>query len=124
LLGMGLPPTEVDQIMGHLTGLVEERGRAGFTKHRNDLDLDIPITTKTGDQLSLVDLMDQDMESVLQRYRRSVSGQASLARKGIRSRRELDQMLSALRTEQESLGEEAIPTDMLKAMFSEFQGGP
>lgn len=118
---MGMSSGEIENIMTKLTGIAEERGQEGFTKKRNDIDLDI-IIPNTG--LKLVDFMDMDMQGVLQRYRRGMSGSAALARKGIRSNKDLDDMLSAMKLEWEELGEAGIPRDKLDAMFSEFRSGP
>lgn len=120
----GIPPGEVDQIMQHLTGLQAMAGQPGFTKHRNDLDMDIAVQTADGSDLRIVDFMDNDIPNMLARYRKGVSGAGALARKGIRSRKDRDIVFAAIRHEQETLGEIPIETDKLKAMLSDFDAGP
>lgn len=120
----GIPPGEVDQIMQHLTGLQAMAGQPGFTKHRNDLDMDITVQTSDGSDLRIVDFMDNDIPNMLARYRKGVSGAGALARKGIRSRKDRDIVFASIRHEQERLGEIPVDTDKLKAMLSDFDAGP
>jgi hypothetical protein len=119
-----LPLDEVDAIMQHLTGMAEERGRQGFAKHRNDLDMDIDVQTTDGSSIKLVDFMNNNIPEVLARYRKGVAGAGALARKGIRSRKELDTFISTIQKQMRDAGEEAIPTDHFKAMVSDFFSGP
>ena len=119
-----LPADEVDRIMQHLTGMAEERGKQGFAKHRNDLDMDIDVQTTDGSSIKLVDFMNNNIPEVLAQYRKGVAGAGALARKGIRSRKELDTFISTIQKEMRDAGEEAIPTDHFKAMVSDFFAGP
>ena len=124
LENQGLPQGEIDTIMDKLTGLQAMAGQPGFTKHRNDLDMDIPVTMLDGSSMLLVDFIDHDLPNMLQRYRKGVSGAGALAKKGIRSRKDRDTIIGAIQAEQRALGEDAIPTDKLKAMLSDFDAGP
>jgi len=124
LENQGFPQGEIDTIMDKLTGLQAMAGQPGFTKHRNDLDMDIPVTMLDGSSMSIVDFLDYDLPNMLQRYRKGVSGAGALAKKGIRSRKDRDTIIGAIQAEQRALGEDGIPTDKLKAMLSDFDAGP
>lgn len=119
-----VPQSEVEAIMRGLTGMAEERSRSPNLKHRNDLDLDTDIRLADGTSIKLVDLMQNDLPSILQHYQRGVAGAGALARKGIRSRKDRDIYISAIQSDMRARGEEPPTTDMLKAVFSEFDGGP
>ena len=43
LVDSGLPQSEIDGIMKRLVGDAEERGKAGFTKSRNEVDMETEI---------------------------------------------------------------------------------
>lgn len=124
LENQGFPQGEIDTIMDKLNGLQAMAGQPGFTKHRNDLDMDIPVTMLDGSSMSIVDFLDYDLPNMLQRYRKGVSGAGALAKKGIRSRKDRDTIIGAIQAEQRALGEDGIPTDKLKAMLSDFDAGP
>lgn len=124
LMNNGMPEAEVDSLMEKLVGKSEERGMSGFTKHRNDMDLRVTIRTTDGSALSMADIMNHDIPNMLQSYRKQVAGSGALARKGMRSRKDVDEMINAIQSEQRARGETAIETDRLKAMLSEFHAGP
>ncbi|ANS06237.1 internal virion protein with endolysin domain [Phage MedPE-SWcel-C56] len=120
----GMPVAERDALMQRLTGKVEERGQEGFTKSRNDIDLDTKIPTLDGSDLKIVDLMDPDLHGVWQRYARRMAGAASLARVGITNKAHREEIIKAAQAQQRALGEEVTDADLLRAMFSHFNGGP
>lgn len=123
LSSSGLSPQDQTAIFDALVGQAQYRGQEGFTKHRNQIDMSVVVPSNSG-TLQLVDLYYHDVEDVLMGYRRRVSGQSALARKGIRSRMDLDKLIQAAREEMQSLGEEPPDTDWFDAMFSDFFGGP
>ena len=124
LQNAGMATSDLEQLVAALVGQAEFRGREGFTKHRNSLDYGSPVRTNDGSQKSIVDYLDTDVETVHQKYRMRTSGSAAMARKGIRSRMDLNKTIDAARTEMRSLGEEPPDSDWYHAMFSDFFGGP
>lgn len=115
---------EIERIMERLVGNLEERSRPGFTKSRNDIDMEIAIPNSQGLDLKIVDLLDQDMHRSWQRYTRQLSGAAALARVGITNQAQRKVVIESIRAEQRSLGEIPVEADKLQAMFSHFNGGP
>lgn len=120
----GMPQADREALLKRLTGEVEERGKESFAKKRNDIDLNHQIQTADGSELRVVDLMDQDMHGVWQRYTRRMSGAAALARVGITNRAQREQFIQAAQAQQRALGEDPVDGDQLRAMLSHFDGGP
>lgn len=118
----GLSPKEANRIIEAFRGPTEERGRAGFTKRRNDIDL-----RSTIDGVQLIDLVDHNMPRVYSRYARGVAGQSALARKGIASRADRTRIIDTILQERQGRGHGADNHDyreFLEGMFSYFDGGP
>jgi hypothetical protein len=120
----GMPVAEREALMRRLTGDVEERGKESFAKTRNDIDLNHSIQTKDGSDLRVVDLMNQDLHGVWQRYTRRLAGSAALARVGITNRTQIENVIQAIHAQQRAIGEELVDGDRIRAMFSHFEGGP
>jgi hypothetical protein len=123
LLGNGVSKTKVDAILRRLGASAEERGREGFAKRRNSIDMSATIKTQDGSNVQIVDLLSNNLDGDWQRYTRRVSGAAALARHGITSREGRKNVIAAIHTEQRRLGEQLTPTDELHAMFTNFDGG-
>jgi hypothetical protein len=124
LEGSGMSVVEREALMKRLTGEVEERGKESFAKARNDIDLNHRIQTKDGSDLRVVDLMNNDVHGVWQRYTRRAAGSAALARVGITNRMQIEDTIQAIHAQQRAIGEELTDGDMIRAMFSHFEGGP
>lgn len=116
-----LSEQEIAGFMKKFDSDAAERGKIGSLKNRNDLDLSTPIGN-TG--LSIVDLMDNNLDATMLRYARQVAGNSALARHGITSRSNREEWIAAAMAEQRALGEEVMDPQVLRAMFSEFDGGP
>jgi hypothetical protein len=119
----GLSDKEIDGIVKQLTGLNAERGKEGFAKSRNDVDLDEDITLGDGSQIKIVDLMSQNVIDDVQRYSRKVAGAAALARHGISNRTYRREVIDAMNAERRALGEEEIDPNTMLAFFTNFDGG-
>ncbi len=119
----GVRGPEQEAIMTRLAGAAENRGKQGFAKSRNDVDMQSPIMTKDGSQLQIVDLLSNDLSGDWQRYTRGVAGSAALARQGITSKANRSEVISAAQAEQRALGEEVTATAEMEAMFTHFDSG-
>ena len=119
----GVRGPEQEGIMTRLAGAAENRGKPGFAKSRNDVDMQSPIITEDGSQLMIVDLLSNDLSGDWQRYARGVAGSSALARQGITSKAARAEAISAAQAEQRALGEEVISTSELEAMFTNFDAG-
>jgi len=124
LLNNGMKDAEAEALIERLTGKLEDQGKENFAKSRNEIDLSMQIPTSDGSDVRIVDLLDQDLHGVWQRYARRAAGSAALARIGITNRAQRESFITAAQTEQRALGEEVMDADLIRAMFSNFNGGP
>lgn len=124
MLMTGMKEAEVDILLDRLTGSQHNRSKESFAKTRNDVDMAGVIRTSDGSDLRIVDLMDNDLHGVWQRYSRQMSGSAALARHGITNRAKRREFIDAMRAEQRALGEEPMSAELLEAMMSHFNAGP
>ena len=120
----GMSQVELEAVMQRLTGKTEEAGKESFAKSRNDIDMGTNIATSDGSDVRIVDLMEQDLHGVWQRYARRMAGSASLARVGITNRAQRKQFIQAAQSQQRALGEDVMDAGLIDAMFSHFNGGP
>ena len=119
----GVRGPEQEAIMTRLAGAAENRGKQGFAKSRNDVDMQEPILTEDGSQLMIIDMLSNDLAGDWQRYTRGVAGSAALARQGITSKANRAEVISAAQAEQRALGEEVTATAEMDAMFTHFDSG-
>lgn len=117
-------PAQATAIMDRITGVKEEAGKSSHAKHRNEVDLETQIETTDGSMVQIIDLMDDDLHGSWHRYARQMAGSAALARNGITNRAMRETMISAIQREQAALGEKGVDGDLIRAMFTHFDGGP
>lgn len=120
----GTPDAQIDTILDRLKGAQHDKSKESFAKMRNEVDMAAQITTRNGQDLRVVDLLDTNMVGVWQRYARQMSGSAALARVGITNRAKRKEFIEAMRAEQRALGEEPMDAAQAEAMFSHFNAGP
>lgn len=119
----GMSTVEIDGLMQRLVGAQKERGKEGFAKSRNEVDMSTSILTENGPELQIVDLLSNDLAGDWQRYARRMAGSAALARQGITSRAARKEITSAIHAEQRAAGEELTDPREIEAMFTNFDGG-
>ena len=120
----GVPDDEIKRVMDRLTYNLENRSKESFAKFRNEIDLTQRIETKDGSDVRIVDLLDKELDVVWQNYSRRIAGASALARVGITNRAQREAIIRAAQAEQRALGEDVIEGDILRALFSHFNGGP
>jgi len=119
-----LSEAEVRSIMSRFDADMQDKGKLGSMKARNELDFATTIQLKSGRHIQLVDLMDDDLPTIMQRYVREIAGGSALARKGVTTKAQRTELIEAMQLEQRALGEEPMEGDLIRAMLSEFDGGP
>lgn len=80
----GLNPTEVDSLLARIDATMSDSGASARVKRRTGVDL-LKTFEHEGKQYSLLDVVDNDMQRLHQRYVGEVSGRSALAAKGIAS---------------------------------------
>lgn len=135
----GVSAHEADKLIEKLIGEATERSQQGHTKKR--IDVDMRYTSSNG--INMMDLMDNDVAGILARRVRSTAGAAALARKGIRSKEDIRNIIEAILEEQAARGNSVsnaasnadkfndfvdkdrhLTREHLEALFSNFAGGP
>jgi hypothetical protein len=119
LLNNGVTARNADSIVEALGGKIEERGKLGHAKERNELDLSLEH-----EGLKLIDFMDNNLNDIWNRYARNASGAAALARMGITNRTQRSTIRDAIIQEQNNLGEAPVSAQFIDDVFSYFDGGP
>jgi hypothetical protein len=118
LEGNNLDGKIVDEFMEHIKGKLAERGKNPALKHRNDID---PRTPIAGTDMTLMDLLDTDLEGTWLRYARTAAGSSALARNGIQYH-ELDSYLLAMNDEISAMGGKPFDQEFLKTLKTYFSG--
>ncbi len=77
-------PEDVASIMAKIDRKVEEQGKASFAKRRTPVNLNATMEYN-GEQISLLDLVNTDVQTVVTKYATEMGGRAAMANKGIRS---------------------------------------
>lgn len=135
----GMSQTEVDKFIDRLTGTMQERGKASHMKMR--LDVDLRDTASNG--VKIMDLVDTDLSTMVPNRIRRSAGAAALARKGIASRADWEDLKRAILEEQRANGvnpptgtgikdkiddyidkDKHVDAEFLDGIYSYFSGGP
>lgn len=135
LRAQGLQQSAIDKMIDRFTGAIAERGQAGHTKGR--VDMDMRFTATNG--IRMLDLFDIDLVRTVSRRSRGTSGAAALARKGITSRADRNDVIEAILHEQQARqqsmptgsriddmldGDKHVTRQELEELFSYFDSGP
>ena len=95
LKSLGVPHDRLDRVMKILGADVDEAGKASFLKHR--MDLDYTVKTKIGgEEISVVDLLETNVSTLLDRYNHRVAGRVAFAKKGVNSTSDLQKLRDEL----------------------------
>jgi len=90
----GLEGKELQRVMDVLTANADEGGKAGFLKHRMDLDYTSTMQ-HNGVAINVTDLLDHNASGLMDRYIDNVASQVAFAKKGFTS----SSSITALREE-------------------------
>lgn len=99
----GISQKESDRLIKGLTGTMESAGAPGQTKRR--IDVDMRFVASNG--VKMIDLIDTDINKIVGQRARRTAGQGALARKGILSKQDWDDMVEAGLKEQTARGPSA-----------------
>jgi hypothetical protein len=135
LIDNGMAFQEAEKLIEKFTGEIAARGQAGHTKGR--IDVDMRFTASNG--IQLMDLFDTDIGKMVARRARGTSGAAALARKGILSRADRENIKTAILQEQQARGpsqrtgdkyldiveaDKHLTQEDIDGLFSYFDSGP
>lgn len=94
LAGLNITGAEAQRVLDVVVGKQDEVGKAGFLKHRIDVDYSAAAMVD-GEMVRLTDLIDNNITDIADRYIDGVSTQVGFARKGLTKPSDI----TALRTE-------------------------
>lgn len=91
----GMAPVEIERAMNVLRQASDEQGKAGFMKHRMDLDYDSRVQVGN-EQVSIIDLIDSRVTSIVDQYTQRIATNAAFARSGLPKRSDVTRMRDEL----------------------------
>lgn len=90
-----MPAADIERAMAVLRVAQDETGKAGFMKHRMDLDYD--ASTRVGNEVvSVTDLIDSRVSTIIDQYTQRVATTAAFARMGLRKRSDIEALREEL----------------------------
>lgn len=135
----GFDDGEINKLIDNITNITAQAKKPGHTKQR--IDIDMRHVSSNG--IRIMDLMDTDINRMLSMRSRQSAGMSALARKGIASRGDWDELVEAILQEQRANGDSVktgtnvrekvadyidsdkhLTKEHLEHMFSYFSGGP
>lgn len=111
----GISEKEIERLIDGLTGNMEKTGAPGQTKQR--IDVDMRFTASNG--INMLDLIDTDINKIAAQRARRTAGQGALARKGITSKQDWDDVVEAIIEEQKANGPNVKTGNTLKERFDD-----
>lgn len=82
LKGAGISGDRLQRALDAMLGVVDEQGKAGYLKHRIDLDYSASMVVN-GRTVSVADMIEGNMNTLLDTYLHGVAAKTAFARKGI-----------------------------------------
>ena len=114
----GVSPVRSQELLSKLERKTYESGKLDRAKKRIDLDetYSTTIRNEAGEdvQVSMADLFDNDVDSVMTRYMREITGWSALSSKaGIKNRAQLDRFVSKLKSDARKSGDDVKDIERL-----------
>lgn len=109
----GMSAERIQQLIARYLGAGEDKGKAGYARHRTPMDLSLEI-----DGVKIVDMVEPDMLASYRQYADTMSKKIALARHGINSRDAEEYIKNTILDE-----DPTIDRAWLEGVFSYFQAG-
>ena len=116
----GVSDKFIDDLLDRIKIDTANRGKIKSLKSRNDIDLRTPIA---GTDMTLLDLVEADINKTWSQYARSASGAASVARNGIQLHEIRSRWIPAIKDELQSRGAKPLSEGYYEALETYFSGG-
>ncbi len=118
----GMSHQDIERALDVLRIQSDDAGKSGFLKHR--MDLDYKATMRFGDEdLSIMDLIDSRVNTIVDQYVSQVSTQAAFARKGLVKRSDIEAMREEL-LHNVPVEKRAAAKDLFDNTIAHFRGDP
>lgn len=90
-----MPHDEIERALNVLRVASDDAGKAGYMKHR--MDLDYRATMRVGSEdISIMDLIDSRVSTIVDQYVQQVATNSAFARKGLRKRSDIEALRNEL----------------------------
>ena len=120
----GIPQVRMDRIMKFFEGTTDEQGKAGFMKHRVDLDYRAATNLPDGTVIRITDLIDNRLSTTVDQYLDNVSTQVALARKGLRKPSDIDDLRAELAKDIRHEGKRKEAVELFDNVINHLHGRP
>lgn len=95
LKGGGMSHADIERALDILRVQSDDAGKSGFMKHR--MDIDYKATVRIGDEnISVMDLIDNRVNTIVDQYVSQVATQSAMARKGLTKRSDIEALREEL----------------------------
>lgn len=123
LKGSGLSTQDIERILDVMRIESDDAGKAGFLKHR--MDLDYKTSMQFGDmQLSITDLIDNNLSTIVDQYVAQASTTAAFARAGLKKRGDIEALREELAHSITNEVERKQAVDLFDNTINHFRGLP
>lgn len=119
----GMDFTDIEHTFKLMDKRLGSKSGSNRLKGRMEVDIASPVELEDGSKFALTDLFDNDLNKLMYSYAEEMSGRIALARQGITSDNDFEQLLNAVKNENKS---ENVAEDiqLLRDMYSTMLGRP
>ena len=123
LKGSGMSAQDIERVLDVMRISSDDAGKAGYLKHRMDLDYD--TTIRVGNEVVRVtELIDSNISRIVDQYISQVATSAAFARKGLKTRTEIDNLRSELLESIRDEGDRAKAAELFDNTMNHYRGLP
>jgi len=89
---LGIPVKDKERVLEFMVGQVDEAGKVSSFKRRIDLDSSVELALPNGNTVTYLDMVDQNLNTLLERYMDNLSGRVGLAEVGLKDASSIDKL--------------------------------
>lgn len=119
----GMTPQEVERALNVIRVQTDDAGKAGFLKHRMDLDYKAAIRVGA-QEIKVGDLIDGRVTSIVDQYNQRVATQVAFAQKGLKKPSDIEALREELLKSIKDEGERAQAKQLFDNTIANFRGEP
>jgi len=118
---LGIPVKDKERVLEFMVGKVDEAGKVSSFKRRIDLDSSVELLLPNGTKVTYLDMVDQNLNTLLERYMDNLSGRVGLAAKGLGDASDITKLkleiMGKLKTQAERDSFNTLFDDTIKALL-------
>lgn len=124
MAALGIPKERIDKAMEVITGVTDEAGKAANLKHRVAIDMTASMGMPDGSRLTVLDLLDHNLTRNLDQYLDNSAGNAALARKGLVTASDVDNLRTEFLKGIEGEAQRAEGAKLFDNVINHLKGNP